>query len=488
LRNFRITPFGLANALESGVTPVDTEMDYDFGGDVKYSITPSLTLDATVNTDFAQVEVDDQQVNLDRFTLFFPEKRPFFLENAGFFNVGNPGEVDLFFSRRIGIGDNGQSIPIMGGGRVSGKAGRFNVGLLNMQSSDNNDTVASTNFSVARVSRDLPNRSSIGAIFTNRQETGEFAADEGYGRTYGLDGKIGFGMTTVVSGFLARTETPEVDDSDHAFNVRSQTNRPQWDLNVGYQEVGEGFNPAIGFLSRRGYRKPDLSVMTRFRPKDFINIQELRPHTTFRGFWGLDGFQETGYVHLDNHWQFRDSTEIHTGMNLTREGVRTPFEIYPGIFVPPGTYDHAEAQLVAMSNQGAPFSVSMRVTIGGFFGGDRVALNPTVRFRAGDALTTEVNYQRNDITLPEGHFITNLARTRVSYSFTPRIFTQALIQYNDRADLWSMNFRFGWLQAANTGLFVVYTDTRGLYDLFDRPERTDRSLTVKYSYMLDLFR
>ncbi len=148
-------------------------MDYDVGGDVKYSITPSLTLDATVNTDFAQVEVDDQQVNLDRFTLFFPEKRPFFLENAGFFSVGNPGEVDLFFSRRIGIGDNGQAIPIMGGGRVSGKAGKFNVGVLNMQTSDFNDTVASTNFSVARVSRDLPNRSSIGAIFTNRQETGE---------------------------------------------------------------------------------------------------------------------------------------------------------------------------------------------------------------------------------------------------------------------------------------------------------------------------
>ncbi len=480
LRNFRVTPYGLGNALRSGVAPVDTEMDYDFGGDVKYSITPSLTLDATVNTDFAQVEVDDQQVNLDRFTLFFPEKRPFFLENAGFFTVGNSGEVDLFFSRRIGISDSGEAIPIMGGGRVSGKAGKFNVGLLNMQTSDFNDTLASTNFSVARVSRDLPNRSSIGAIFTNRQETGEFAVDNGFGRTYGLDGKIGLGMTTVVSGFMARTETPDVDESDHAFNVRSQTNRPQWDLNVGYQEVGEGFNPAIGFLSRRGYRKPDLSVMTRFRPQDFINIQELRPHTTFRGFWGLDGFQETGFVHLDNHWQFRDSTEIHTGMNLTREGVRTPFEIYPGIFVPPGTYDHAEAQLVAMSNQGAPFSVSMRATIGGFFGGDRVALNPTVRFRAGDALTTELNYQRNDITLPDGHFITNLVRTRVSYSFTPRIFTQALIQYNDRADLWSMNFRFGWLQAANTGLFVVYTDTRGLYDLFDRPERTDRSLTVKY--------
>ena len=488
LRNFLITPYALANAVASGVKPVDTEMDYDFGGDIKYSLTPSLTLDATVNTDFAQVEVDDQQVNLDRFSLFFPEKRPFFLENAGFFSVGNPGEVDLFFSRRIGIGDSGQSIPILAGGRVSGKAGRFSVGLLNMHTSDYNDTVASTNFSVARVSRDLPNRSSIGAIFTNREEAGALARGAGYGRTFGLDGKIGFGQTTTVSSFVAKTETPGVEDGDYAFNLRSQTNRKQWDLNVGYQQVSEGFNPAMGFYSRRGYRKPDAMLMTRFRPKDFIKIQELRPHATFRGFWGLDGFQETGFMHLDNHWQFRDSTEIHTGMNFTREGVRTPFEIYPGIVVPPGTYDHKEAQLVAMSNQGAPVSVSMRVTAGGFFGGERLAVNPTLRFRLGDALTAQVDYQRNDIDLPVGEFVTNLVRTRVSYSFSPRVFTQALIQYNDRADLWSMNFRFGWLQAANTGLFVVYTDTRGLYDLFDRPERTDRSLTIKYSYLFNVFR
>jgi hypothetical protein len=488
LRNFRITPYALGNALKSGIAPADTEMDYDFGGDLKYSITPSLTLDATVNTDFAQVEVDDQQVNLDRFTLFFPEKRPFFLENAGFFTVGNPGEVDLFFSRRIGIGEDGEAIPIMGGGRVSGKAGKFNVGLLNMQTSDYNDVVPTTNFSVARVSRDLPNRSSLGAIFTNRNAMGDLSQDDQWGRTYGIDGKLGIGLTTMISGFMARTETPGVEESDHAYNIRSQTNRPQWDFGIGYQEVGDGFNPEVGFISRSGYRKPDAMLMTRFRPDDFLNLQEIRPHTTFRGFWGLDGFQETGYWHIDSHWQFKDSTEIHTGMNVTREGVRTPFEIYPGIFVPPGTYDNTEAQLVAMSNQGAPLSVSLRATIGGFFDGNRVALNPTVRFRAGDALTTEVNYQRNDITLTDGHFITNLVRTRVSYSFSPRVFTQALIQYNDRADLWSMNFRFGWLQAANTGLFVVYTDTRGLYDLFDRPERTDRSFIVKYSYMLELFR
>ena len=258
LRNFRITPYGLGNLLASGEVPVDAETDFDFGGDLKYSITPSLTLDATVNTDFAQVEVDDQQVNLDRFTLFFPEKRPFFLENAGFFSVGNPGEVDLFFSRRIGIGDSGQSIPIMGGGRVSGKAGKFNVGLLNMQTSDYNDTVAEHEFQ-RRARQPRPAESIVDRRHLHQPS--------GHRRTRGRQSstaarsawtaRSGIGMTTMVSGFTAKTETPGVDESDHAFNIRSQTNRPQWDLNVGYQEVGSGFNPAIGFLSRRGYRKPD---------------------------------------------------------------------------------------------------------------------------------------------------------------------------------------------------------------------------------------
>src|SRR5262245_34211526 len=193
LRSFRATPYVLGNAIASGPRPTRTRYLRDAGGDFKYMLTPSLALDATVHTDFAQVEVDDQQVNLDRFALFFPEKRPFFLENAGFFSVGNPGEVDLFFSRRIGLGEDGQQIPIMGGARVSGKAGKFNVGVLNMQTDDYEDRLASTNFSVARVSRDLPNRSSIGAIFTNRLGTGDLAADDDYGRTYGVDGKLGLG-------------------------------------------------------------------------------------------------------------------------------------------------------------------------------------------------------------------------------------------------------------------------------------------------------
>lgn len=489
IRSFRVTPYVLGNAFESGVRPTESDMLGDVGADFKYTLTPSLALDATINTDFAQVEVDDQQVNLDRFQLFFPEKRPFFLENAGFFSVGNPGEIDLFFSRRIGLGGNGEAIPIIGGGRVSGKAGNYNVGLLNMQTNDYLGRIASNNFSVVRISRDLPNRSSIGGIFVNRQGTGGLAPDDDHNRTFAVDGKWGIGQNTVLSSFVAGTQDPDVDGDDYAFNVRSRTNKPRFDLEMGYQEVGDEFNPEVGFLSRRGYRKPDVRVLTRFRPRDFLSLQEVRPHATYRGFWGKDGFQETGYVHIDNHWQFRNSYEVHTGMNITREGLRVPFEIFPGVVVPPGTYDHSEGMFVVMTNQGAPISLNVTTVVGGFFGGDRRTVSPTLRMRLGETLSTEVSYSRNDIDLPGGDFHTNLIRSRVSYSFNPRTFVQALAQYNDRADLWSVNLRFGWLQAANTGLFVVYTDTHGLYDLFpSRPERTDRSLIVKFSRMFDVLR
>jgi hypothetical protein len=491
VRNFKLIPYVLGNAIRSGVKPVDTEDDYDAGGDLKYNVTPSLTLDGTINTDFAQVEVDDQQVNLDRFNLFFPEKRPFFLENAGFFSVGNPGEVDLFFSRRIGLDAAGEAVPIMGGGRLSGKAGRYNVGLLNMQTTDQDDVIPGANFTVARVARDLPNRSSVGALFVNRTATGDFIGSGHNNQTYAVDGRLGVKQNTVVSGFYARTATnfaaTEIAGAgdDYAFNLRSRTNLRKIDVDVGYQEVGDRFNPEVGFLTRRGYRKPDVRVMTRFRPKRIF--QELRPHSTVRGFWGLDGFMESGYAHIDNHWVFKDSTEVHSGVNLTQEGVRVPFEIYPGIFVPPGDYKNAEFQPVLMTNQALPISFSFNSNFGGFFSGHRASMSPTLRIRGGQVLTTELAYQRNDVDLPQGDFVTNLVRLRVSYSFTPRIFAQSLIQYNDRADVWSMNVRVGWLQAANTGLFVVYNDTRGLYDLNPGPEREDRSLIIKFSRMFDVF-
>ena len=466
------------------------------GLDAKYSLTPSLTLDATYETDFAQVEVDEQQINLDRFNLFFPEKRPFFLENAGLFAVGDSGEAELFFSRNIGIGPAGQVIPIVGGARLSGKLARTNVGFLNMQTQEVEGVTSGNNYTVARVSRELPNRSSIGGIFINRQATGA-AGDSDYNRSFGFDGKWGIGEYGQIGGFLASTATPGLSQDDYAYKIGANYNSPAWRLELNYTELGENFNPEVGFLRRTGgYRKPDFLIFHTYRP-NFGGLHEIRPHISYNGYWAHDGFHVSSRAHIDSHWEWKNGSEIHTTTNLRYEGVSEPFTIFKDtsasnsrtVVVPAGIYRSREHVLVANTNEGAWLSFRGRVTKGAFFGGNRFALAPSMQLRLGETFNTKLSLSRNDISLPGGSFITNLLITRLSYSFTPRIFAQALIQYNDAADVWATNLRFGWRKSANTGLYIIYSDTRGLFDAFRDPLNPlpDRSLVIKYTQLFDLF-
>jgi hypothetical protein len=485
-RNLKATPYVLGESIEEGVEGAEREDDGDAGLDVKWSITPSLALDATINTDFAQVEADELQINLDRFNLFFPEKRPFFLENAGLFSVGVPQELELFYSRRIGLGPEGEVVPIDWGLRTSGKAGKYNLGLLYMQTDEVKDVAPQNDFAVARVSRDLPNRSSIGGIVIDREGSGRQALDDDSNLTYALDGRWGIGQNTTLSGFVAQTDTPDLEGDDYSFRVGGEYSSEKWTYELSYTEVAENFNPEVGFLTRSNYRKPDGFIMRRIRPEKLWGLQELRPHVSYRGYWDFDGFQETGFLHVDNHWEWKNGYELHTGINFTTEGLKESFEIFPDVVVQPGTYDNTEAQIIFFTNQGAPVSFEIRTVVGGFFDGDRVALTPELRFRIGEKFNTQIIWQYNDIDLEGGSFETNLGRMRISYSFTPRIFLQGLIQYNDRADLWASNLRFGWLNRANTGLYVVYNEVRDIGDA--GTGIPDRSLTIKYSYMFDLLR
>jgi hypothetical protein len=487
-RNLALIPYTLGEAQQRGAVSRDTKFFGDVGLDAKYSVTPSLTLDATINTDFAQVEVDEQQVNLDRFNLFFPEKRPFFLENAGLFAVGSPSEAEVFFSRRIGIAPDGEEIPIIAGARLSGRAGPVNIGLLNMQT-DDADIGFGNNFTVARVRRDFKGRSNIGAMFVGRQATGDGAGFDNHNRAFGADGRWGIGRTGLVSGFIARTATPGVTSSQHAYQIQARNDTQPLTLSLAYTETGRNFNPEVGFLSRLGgFRKVESLVFSRLRPKSWSKFQEIRPHTNYRAYWNHDGFQETGFWHIDSSWELKSGAEFSTGFNLTREGVVTGFEIYPGVHVPASTYDHYEAQLSFGTNQGAPVSGRIQMNAGGFFGGDRVSVTPELRVRVGDTFSSELSWNRNEIDLPDGRFTTNLARARLSYSFSPRVFVQSLVQYNDRASTWSSNFRFGWLQQANTGVFIVYTDSHLLDESPLRPSNADRSFIVKISRMFDALR
>ncbi|MBE9548862.1 MAG: carbohydrate binding family 9 domain-containing protein [Proteobacteria bacterium] len=484
-RNLTITPYVLAKARRGGELN-GTESDQEFGFDLKYSLTPSLTLDATYNTDFAQVEADEQQINLDRFNLFFPEKRPFFLENAGQFKVGNSQEVELFFSRRIGIGGDGELIPIEGGLRVSGKMGsNTNVGFLYMGADEVENATSGNQFSVARVNQELANRSSIGAIFINRNGDGSelVSAADDKNTTYGIDGRWGIGEFTLLEAWAAMTDTPGLDGDDHAYSLQGSYDSAKWAHSIEYTEVGGNFNPEVGFLSRSEYRKFSAFSMRRIRPDDLWGLLEIRPHASYRGYWDFDDFQETGFLHTDIHWEWKNGYEFHTGFNMTHDGIKDPFEIIDGVVVEAGSYDHSEVQFYFTTDRSAPLSFNARTTIGGRFGGDRFSFSPGIDYRIGDKFSSSLSLNYNDFDLPGGQFSVLLSQLRLSYSFTPKILLQALVQYNDESEVFGTNLRFSWLRTANTGFYLVYNE---IDERVDGALPKGRELIIKYSYLFDI--
>jgi len=485
-RNLKVTPYVLANFSDVGEAGRDT--DTEAGVDIKYSITPALTLDLTYNTDFAQVEADESQVSLDRFNIFFPEKRPFFLENAGLFRVGKPEKVQLFFSRRIGLSDGGDIIPIDYGARISGSVGSgFNTGVMYMQTDQLPGVAPANRFGVARINRDLPNRSSVGAIVVSRKATGSGADLFGENQAYGVDGRWGIGAFGLLSGFAARTSTPRLEGDDYAWSVAGDYDSEEWGLGAGYLEVGEHFNPEVGFLNRAGgYRNGTARALRRYRlQKSRIGLLEIRPHVSYTGYWDINGFQQTGFLHVDNHLEWKNGYEFHSAVNFTTEGLLLPYEISEGIVVPPGTYRNSEVHLYGQTNEGAWVSFTLSTTIGGFYSGDRVAFSPTMRMRLGEHFTTEIGWSQNNVDLPQGDFVTRVGRMRISYSFTPKIVLEGLLQYNNVDDYFSTNLRFSWLRKANNGLYIVYNDIRG-YDRYSG-QQPNRSLIVKYTHLFDVF-
>jgi len=456
----------------------------DVGGDAKVQITQGLTLDLTLNTDFAQVEVDDQQVNLTRFSLFFPEKRPFFLENAGYFRVGTGG-ADLFFSRRIGI-DQGVPVPIRGGGRLSGRAGGMNVGLLHIQTGapealgrEGHDGDA---FSVVRLARELPNRSQVGTFFAERRGRG---LDGDWNRTYAVDGQVGIGDGLTLSSFAATTDTPELDGRDHAFHLGSVYESRDLRVMLSYRELGGDFNPEVGFANRRDYRTVSGFVMTYHRPESISWLRELRPHVSYNTFRSLEtGFEQSARIHVDSHVEMENGAFFSPAFDWVREGLVRPFSIAEGVVVAPGTYDGWTAAWRFNTDLSAPVSFDGGVDVGSFLSGERKGGFGTVNYRHGSSATVGLRVEHNRVDLAEGEFTVNLASLRAGYFFTPRIYLQSLVQYSDQVDTWSANVRFGWLDTAGTGLFVVMNTAQG-FNTLDGP--LARSFVIKYNRQFNIW-
>ncbi len=477
-----ITPYALGNTSRTFATQTAFRGIGEAGADAKLGITPSLTLDLTYNTDFAQVEVDEQRTNLTRFPIFFPEKRPFFLENAGVFSAGTPQAVDLFFTRRIGIDSVGQPVPILGGGRLTGRIGGLTVGALQMVTDDVNG-VRGNSYTVARALREVSARSRVGLIAAQRQRLGD--ADD-RNRVFGADARVGIGQAWTADAWAATTETPGRSDDETAFSGRLAYVTRDWSHSARVLKVGDGFNPELGFMSRpAGYRFDELMLMRLVRSSRWSKVRQWNPHLSLRRYVGTDGFLQSSHIHVDlTEVEFNDAGRFGPELNLYSEGLQAPFTIAPGVVLQPGQYEWAQYGLDWSSNPSAPLSFLSRVDVGPFYSGSRAGGNVTVTARRGSSASGSLLFDYQDVDLPEGDFVRKLIGVKLAYFFTPRVFIQSLTQYNNQGEVFTANVRFAWLNTAGTGLFVVFNDGEQA-DSFTRWRLPiARSLTVKYSYQL----
>jgi len=333
-RDLKFIPYVLGSADKDFTTPgAGIDRDGAAGLDFKWGIRPNLTFDATLNTDFAQVEAAEEQVNLTRFDLFFPEKRPFFLENASTFQFGQPQQIDLFFSRRVGLSPAGRRIDILAGGRLSGKIGGWNVGVLNIQTEDavgaDGSLVApANNFSVMRAQREI-GRSSVGAIFVNRQATGARAGSSEWNRAFGVDANLQVSGNQRVSAFMARTESPTRAGDDYAGRVFYNFTNNLWQVSGGYSQVGERFNAEVGFVPRRGYRRPEARVFFQPQPKRITWIRRFAPHVSYSAYHDFDGELQSSFAHV-HPFEIQPARGGRFGwfLNVNKDRPLKPFVVY----------------------------------------------------------------------------------------------------------------------------------------------------------------
>ena len=475
-KNIELKPYGISR-VESDrlrVPAVNNDFDPDAGGDAKIGVTANLTADVTYNTDFAQVEIDEQQVNLTRFSLFFPEKREFFLEGRGLFDFGRGGSFvlgnapptgassnvvpSLFYSRRIGLNRN-RVIPIDVGGRLSGKAGKYGIGVMNLQTGDEPvSNTPDTNFTVIRVKRDILRRSSIGGMFTNRSHSN---VANGSNQAYGVDAAFGFYQSLAMGAYYAKTSTPGRTGDDDSYQGRFEYNADRYGARADYLYVGDNFNPEVGYVQRDNFRRSFGSLRFSPRPTSVPHVRKFTYEASLEYLTDTSGRLETREQTGRFQTEFESSDLFTAEVHGNYELLVDPFTIATGVTIPPGGYSFND--MLLQYSFGAQRRVSGVVGFqrGGFYDGDITTLSySTGRVSVTRRLSLEPSFTINRVELPAGEFTSKVYRTRGDYGFSPRMFASAFLQYSSADRAFSSNLRFRWEYQAGSELFVVYTDER----------------------------
>ncbi len=470
-RNMEIKPYVLARSTTDTVqTPrLSNDLDALVGGDFKYGITANLTADLTVNTDFAQVEVDEQQVNLTRFSLFLPEKRDFFLEGRGNFDFGRgsgggggPGggggsdTPTLFYSRRIGL-NRGRVVPIDVGGRLTGKMGKWGVGAVNIQAGDEaNSLTEATNFTVLRVKRDILRRSTIGAIFTHRSVG---AVRPGDNQAYGVDAAFAFYQNVTAGAYYARTDTDGLTGDDESYQGRFEWAPDRYGVRAEHLKVGAAFNPEIGFVRRSNFEKTSGALRFSPRPQGLEAVRKFTFEASIDYFVNGNGAVETRQQTGRAQAEFESSDQVSIEANDNYEALFVPFNVGGGVIIPAGGYNFRDAVVSYTMGQQRRFSGTVSLQAGQFYDGTITALNLSgARLAILKQFSVEPSLSINRIDLPYGEFTTELVRARTDYGFSPRMFASALLQYSTADRTFSSNVRFRWEYIPGSELFLVWTD------------------------------
>jgi hypothetical protein len=480
-RNLELKPYAISRWTTDRVRvpSLSNDFDPDLGGDVKYGVTANLTADFTVNTDFAQVEIDEQQVNLTRFSLFFPEKRDFFLEGRGVFDFarggagatgggflgGAEGSADtpyLFYSRRIGLNNN-REIPIVAGARLTGKVGPFGVGLMNIQTDDEPVALTEdTNFTVVRVKRDILRRSTIGAMFTNRSVTVNRA---GSNQGYGVDAAFSFYQNLNLGAYWARTESPDLSGDDDSYQGKLDYAADRYGARLEYMKIGDNFNPEVGFVRRDDVRRSFAQLRFSPRPENSRYIRKYIYQGTLDYIENGAGVLETRQQSLRFEAELHNSDRLIVESNRNYEYLTAPFRIAPGVIIPVGGYGFTDMNVGYNFGQQRPLSGNVSLAFGEFYDGDIVTVTVSqARVAVTKRFSLEPSLSISRVHLPYGDFITRVIRSRVDYGFSPRMFASALLQYNYTDRTFSSNLRYRWEYRPGSEFFIVWTDeqdTRG---------------------------
>ena len=445
----------------------DTGMQAKAGLEVaKIGITPSLTAEFTANPDFGQAEVDTQVVNLTRFSVFFPEKRDFFLENAGIFLFGRAEANQLFFTRRIGLTDDGAPVSIDYGAKITGKVGSYNIGFLQVETRKLGDQaspfgVPRQQFTVARVKRDILERSYIGATFVNRQGATS-SGGPGYNRGGGIDAEFNLTDHYQLKAFLMGTATPGLRSSFLSGRIDSRFENDLWRFITVYEDIGSNFNPEIGFIERKAIHQYFGQLAYKPRPRFIPHVLQMEFETQIEYYTDRSNNLATRQTELSWETLFKNSSDFFfRPIEYVRDVLTEPFEIRPGIVVPPGSYTFNRPRVSFTSDSSKRLVLTGRYKWGNFYNGKRDEIDAGVTFRPNEHLLFDLTNSFNSVRLPQREFTTNLVAGRVNCNFSRKLLTSALMQLNSAARLSAINLRLRYIYKPNSDLFVIYNQTTG---------------------------